>query len=161
MQKKYEIDPVTGLRLEVLDPLPSQHTAIESSLMPAEQGATPAPPTPMVIEPFDPAREDAKAQVRAGGEAQPYKGNFFDKLIRTVAGTPDAKLEQAGDAEGLKERQNRRRSAAAASKSAAENPGEAYMEIPTLSSGKGLGESLDGPLQFIASLFGGGKGGVG
>lgn len=161
MQKKYEIDPVTGLKLEVLDPLPSQHTAIESALDVSQEPVMPPAETPMLIEPFEPERQAVLESVRAGDKGTPYRGSMFDRLLRTVMGVPDSKLEQAGDVDELRARQARRRRATDLSRVAAQDPGAAHMEIPDVPSGKGLGESLDKPLQLaagaVSALFGKGK----
>ena len=167
MQKKYEIDPVTGLRLEIVEPSPSPQAAIMTNLGMTDTGTVPPPPTPMVVEPFDPAKEQARQAVAQSAAPQGKAGSsFLDKVIQTLAGTPDSKLEEAGDTEALKGKASRRKAAAAASKSAAESPGDAYMEIPGVGSGEGGGQTMDRILQpivgAISSLFGGGKGsGVG
>lgn len=166
MTKRYEIDPLTGLRLEIVEPSPSPQQAIMTNLESAPPPMAP-PETPMVIQPFNEQTAAlTRPAVQPGGEGTSFGRSVLDKVIFAAFGTPDSKLEQGGETEEVKARRARRRDASAMSKNAAESPGDAFMEIPTASSGKSLGHSLEGPLQFaagaVSKLFGLGKGsGVG
>lgn len=166
MQKRYETDPVTGLRLEVLDPLPSPQAAIMDNLGMTDTGSIPPPEQPMVIEPFQPdsgagnpeAPKAGPTPIRVGG-AGPGKRSLLDSLIHTIAGKPDADLRLAGNQKELAERGQRRRAASAAAKSAAEAPGESYMDIPMAGSGEGseqLTRMIGGAAKLVGKLFGAG-----
>lgn len=175
MQKRFEIDPVTGLRLEVLDPLPNPQQAVMANLGMTDTGTIPPPPQPVVIEPFNPdggagnpqasqapqtseAPKAGPTPIRAGGQGL-GKRSFLDNLIHTIAGKSDADLRLAGNQKELSERASRRKAASAAAKSAAEAPGESYMDIPVAGSGEGsqqLTQMIGGAARLIGKLFGAG-----
>jgi hypothetical protein len=140
-KKKKLIDPVTGLELTEVDPSPDQHKVMLDTLA-SPDAPTPAPPAAQPA-----AVPDLMTQPAA---ARTPNTSLLDKVLFGIFGTPDSKLE-GSDPQALRERQGRRRDASQLSKNAAEDPGEAFMGIPT-TGGKGLGESLDGPLSFMASL---------
>lgn len=144
-KKKKIIDPLTGLELTEVAPSPGQHTAMLDSLVTSKDPTPPPPAAPETVQPaLGPALMTKPESTRMAGTS------MLDKVLFGIFGTPDSKLE-VSDPEALRERKSRRRDAGALSKNAAEDPGEAFMGIPSVG-GNGLGESLDKPLSFIASL---------
>jgi hypothetical protein len=168
MQKRYETDPVTGLRLEIIDPSPSPQAAIMSNLGMTDTGSIPDPnqsEIPMVIAPAEPGNPQAAPAggspgVSPGQSNQlPFRASFLDKLIHTVAGRSDADLVRAGKTDVVRDRNQRRRNASESAKSAAEDPGGEYMEIPLPGDGSGSKDALQqagNAVKLLGKLFGAG-----
>lgn len=148
------IDPETGLELTVLEPAPPMRSSAWDSSQtqtqpmtpvfdPAENSVPMSPPAgPGTAEPVF-----ASTPATGGGESQLPSSSLLDKVIFTLFGTPDSKMTPEEESAA----HSKRSQAADLSRSAATNPGQAHMGIPS-AGGNSLGESLDDPMQFMASL---------
>lgn len=154
------IDPDTGLELEVLTPSPPMWSAdsVRGRMLAEDptQGGASAGGNPFVealqLEALpDPAAQVATPLPAPGATAAPTGGlrssSLLDKVLFTVFGTPDSML--TGDEQGAKAAE--RGKASELARSAATNPGEAHMGIPTAGGGS-IGDSIF----KIAKLFAGG-----
>jgi hypothetical protein len=162
------IDPETGLELEVLTPAPASWSqdSVRGRMM---ESPPPIATGPVSENPFLTATNtvpplpnpDTAAAAQAvglpadgpvmgggsGGTLRP--SSLLDKVMHTVFGTPDSMLSPEEEAEV----HARRKSASAMSRSAAENPGEDFMDIPS-TGGNSLGESLSFMPKLIKGLGG-------
>lgn len=156
------IDPDTGLELEVLQPTPPMWSAdsVRGRMLaedPTQGGASAggnpftealqaenAVPDPMVATTPAPL---------SGATAAPRSGlrpsSLLDKVMFAAFGTPDSML--TGDEQGA--RAAKRKQVSAMATSAATNPGEAHMGIPSVD-----GDSFGDSIFKIAKLFAGGGG---
>ncbi len=131
------IDPMTGLPLQVIQPAPAMRAVNPFSSQEAPPMATTGVPQVSIAPPVQ--QQSALAP-----------SSFLDKVIHTVFGTPDSKLspEEQG------EKSKKRKEAGAMATSAAENPGEGHMGIPSAGGGS-LGESLGKIIGLFAKAGGG------
>jgi hypothetical protein len=145
------IDPETGLELTVLQPAPPMYGRDSARGRAEAQAANPflaaIPSTtgaPPVLTPPPAPAPVAIQPLTAAAPAPLPPSTFSQKLSQVLFGTPDSKLSPEEESA----KHQRRQDASQMARSSANDPGAAFMEIPS-AGGNSLGESL----QFIPALL--------